>query len=294
MSLQILLALIFAFTRSNSSSDYDLEKGPASPTNRDSGTPTHNSRGEDLHERRDMAADIDVVPNDEDEDGSEPDVSDSGPQTGAHPPRGLEPSDHPSLMVRIKSFIFPPSSDDSSFVPNYRCTPLISGIVIPFSILLEIPALTGHWYIRTEDNDIVETRPNPAILDVGLALSMACAVIANICIIVRFLEKRVVTMTLSCILFLSIHGSSLYLDQRHLLTQAVDIINIIAVTIFGVSHRFNDGFTYGEAYWITVCSTVVSLITNITLIIDFVRTPDFKTSGMFPVSFIRSTHYFLT
>jgi len=26
-----------------------------------------------------------------------------------------------------------------------------------------------------------------------------------------------------------------------------DIINIVAVTIFGVEHRFNDGFTYGQA-----------------------------------------------
>lgn len=63
--------------------------------------------------------------------------------------------------------------------------------------------------------------------------------------------------------------------------RVIDILNIVTVTVFGVEHRFDDGFTYGEAYWMTVCSTVVSLITNVTLIIDFVRTPNFKTSGMF-------------
>lgn len=276
MALQTLLALIFAFSRSSSSRVSDPEKGPI---NRDSGASVHNDRGEDLDEGRDINVDVDISPDVDDENGSEPDEPDSGPQAI----RDLVPPvpDRPSLLVRAKSFVFPPSSDDSSFVPNYRYTPLISGIVIPFSILLEIPGLTGHWYIRTQDYDTIETRPNSALLDAGLAISMACAVIANICIIVRFLEKRVTTMTLACILFLSIHGSYLCFKPRHILTRVIDILNIVAVTVFGVEHRFNDGFTYGEAYWITVCSTVVSLITNVTLIIDFVRTPNFKTSGMF-------------
>lgn len=61
--------------------------------------------------------------------------------------------------------------------------------------------------------------------------------------------------------------------------MALDIINIITVTIFGVIHRFNDGFTYGQSFWFTVCSTIASSLTNITLIIDFVRTPDFARSS---------------
>ncbi|OJA20014.1 hypothetical protein AZE42_05864 [Rhizopogon vesiculosus] len=278
MAIHTILSLIFSFSRSTSSTVSDPEK--VSPTNRDSGAPVHNHREEDSDEGRDADADVGVGPDDDDEGGTEPDESDSGPRTNAHQLHGLDPPDHPSFLIRVKTFIFPPSSDDSSFVPNYRLTPLISGIVIPFSILLEIPGLTGHWYIRTEGNDIVETRPNSAILDAGLAISMACAVIANVCLIVRFLEKRVMTMTLSCILFLSIHGSYLPFEQRYVLMWSIDIINIIAVTVFGVSHRFNDGFTYAEAFWITVCSTVVSFVTNVTLIIDFIRTPNFKISGI--------------
>lgn len=66
----------------------------------------------------------------------------------------------------------------------------------------------------------------------------------------------------------------------------LDILNIVTVAIFGVNHRFDDGFTYGEAYWMTICSTVVSLITNVTLIWDFVRTPNFAQSGpSFPFRF---------
>ena len=129
----------------------------------------------------------------------------------AHPNTSSDdlPLANPSLFARIKGYVWP--SDDSmaeldSFVPNYRWTPIISGIVIPFSILLEIPGLTERWYIRTEDNKTVERKPNPAILDVGLALSIVCALIANIGLVLRFLEKRVQTVTLLCIVFLTIHG----------------------------------------------------------------------------------------
>ncbi|RPD57007.1 hypothetical protein L226DRAFT_491051 [Lentinus tigrinus ALCF2SS1-7] len=171
----------------------------------------------------------------------------------------------PSLFARIKAYVWPSDqmNDIEGFVPNYRWTPIISGIVIPFSILLEIPGLTERWYIRTENNQTVETKPNPAILEIGLAFSIACALIANISLILRFLEKRVQTVTLLCIVFLTSH----------------DIINIIAVTVFGVEHRFDDGFTYGEAYWLTLCSTIASSITNISLIVDLIRTPDFAKRG---------------
>ncbi|KAI0074973.1 voltage-gated potassium channel [Panus rudis PR-1116 ss-1] len=174
-------------------------------------------------------------------------------------------SEKPSLLSRVKSFLFPKEDPDSldRFVPHYRWTPIISGIVIPFSILLEIPGLTERWYIRTENGQTVETKPNPAVLDTGLACSLAFGLIANIALIFRFLEKRVKLFTLVAIFFLTLH----------------DIINIIAVTVFGVEHRFDDGFTYGESFWMTVCSTIASTITNITLITDYINTPDFGTSG---------------
>ena len=65
----------------------------------------------------------------------------------------------------------------------------------------------------------------------------------------------------------------------HFVNPITDLINIVAVTIFGVKHRFNDGFTYGQAFWMTVCSTIASTFTNATLIWDLYRTPDFNKSG---------------
>ncbi|KIM78217.1 hypothetical protein PILCRDRAFT_599929 [Piloderma croceum F 1598] len=177
--------------------------------------------------------------------------------------KSLTLMDQPTWFQKAKCFVFPPKEDIESFTPNYRYIPIISGLLVPFSILLEIPGLTQHWYVRTENNQVIEQRENPVLLDVGLGVSLACAIIANLCLIMRFLEKRVKTMTILCVAFLTLH----------------DLINIVTMIIFGVVHRFRDGFTYGQPFWMTVCSTAASTITNATLIWDLCRTPNFNKSG---------------
>jgi len=82
-------------------------------------------------------------------------------------------------------------------------------------------------------------------------------------LIIRFLERRIYGMTVAAIVCLLIH----------------DIINIAVVTTFGVIHRFDDGFTYSQAFWMTVCSTIASVTTTITLLLDYYRTPNFAKSG---------------
>ncbi|KAF9529080.1 hypothetical protein CPB83DRAFT_853192 [Crepidotus variabilis] len=147
---------------------------------------------------------------------------------------------------------------------KYRILPIFSGIMVPFAVMLAIPSLTGHWYVKTDaDNVTVETQPNPVLLDVGMAFSIACGVLANICLVVRFAEREVRWMTWGAIVFLTLH----------------DLINIPTVTAFGIIRRVDDGFTYGQPFWFTVCSTIASTATNITLIIDLARTPDFRNSG---------------
>ena len=112
-------------------------------------------------------------------------------------------------ITRIRHFIR--QSDPDGYVEerivNNRLTPILSGVIIPFSILLAIPGLTEHWYIRTFDNQTIEIRKNPVILDVGLAISMASALVATVAVIVRFFERRVKTMTIIAIVMLTIHGT---------------------------------------------------------------------------------------
>ncbi|KAG8896758.1 hypothetical protein FRB99_008674, partial [Tulasnella sp. 403] len=171
-----------------------------------------------------------------------------------------------NVLRRIRYFVFqsdPDRVDDREFIPNYRYLPILSGVLSPLAILLEIPGLTEHWYVRTEGKKQVEVRQNPAIIDVAMAVSMACALFANIALIVRFLERRVKLMTYTCMAWLILH----------------DIINVVTVTTFGVIHRFDDGFTYGEAFWMCVCSTIFSVIVTVTLAFDLITTPDFAKSG---------------
>lgn len=114
-----------------------------------------------------------------------------------------------SHLHNAKDFILQREANDDAELEHqatYRWLPIFSGIVIPFSILLEIPGLTEHWYIVTENNQTIESRKNSALLDAGMSISMACALIANIAIVFRFLERKVRTSTLIAIATLSIHG----------------------------------------------------------------------------------------
>jgi potassium channel subfamily K len=114
-----------------------------------------------------------------------------------------------NLNITIPTFFKSRSDviDSADKVKTYRTLPIFSGIMIPFSIMLSIPSLVGHWYIRTENNVTTEIRPNPVLLDVGIAFSMACAFLANAFLVVRFAERGIKLTTLASIVFLSLHGT---------------------------------------------------------------------------------------
>ncbi|XP_006463688.1 hypothetical protein AGABI2DRAFT_120496 [Agaricus bisporus var. bisporus H97] len=140
---------------------------------------------------------------------------------------------------------------------NIRSLPLISSIFVPFSILLAVPGLTDHWYIRTNDqHQILDFEPNPLYLRVMLGFSMAFAVIANLCLLVRLFEKMVRWMTIICIILLTLH----------------DILDISVIIIFTIKTQVDDGFILGQAFWATLCSTIAAFMINITLVLDYLRT----------------------
>jgi hypothetical protein len=113
----------------------------------------------------------------------------------------------PKWLVKAKEILFGSHSHgDEDILPNYRRTPIISGSLIPFSILLEIPGLTEPWYVRTYNHQNVETRKNPPLVIISLSISIALAVVANVALIYRFLERHVKRNTIICILALMLHG----------------------------------------------------------------------------------------
>ncbi len=124
----------------------------------------------------------------------------------------------PGWLVKTKEFMFcsQDGGDSEEFLPNYRRAPLISGSLIPFSILLEIPGLTQPWYVRTYGHQTVEARPNPPWVIASMSISIALAVLANIALIYRFLERRVKRNTVICIIALTLHGSLLLLLKSYI------------------------------------------------------------------------------
>lgn len=191
-------------------------------------------------------------------------------------------------------------------VAESRLLPIISGLVCPFSVLLDvryltsspflpslfpfpcpslfllsillrllvpqppdrsplsqIPGLTTRWYVRTDNHIVVETQPNPVLLDIGLAISLALGVVANAALIWRFLENRPRLCTWISMLALTVH----------------DTINIVSVVVFYVIHAVDDGFTNGSAFWLTLASTATSLVCNLTLALDLWRTSNFNAKG---------------
>jgi potassium channel subfamily K len=134
-------------------------------------------------------------------------VTFDGP-SGEDSPPSEKGSSKRGYLARLKAIVFPPHGEDKA-LSNYRILPIISGLIIPFSILLEIPGIISSWYIRTDGNIIVETRRNSSLLEIGLAFSMFFAVVANVSLICRFLEKGpVLVTTLITIFSLTIHGNA--------------------------------------------------------------------------------------
>ena len=97
---------------------------------------------------------------------------------------------------------------------TYRILPIIAGILIPLSVLLSIPSLTSQWSVRTDGNETLETRPNSLHHIVTMSLGMACGVLANICLVLRFAERNIKMMTLICIFLLLMNGSCLSSGSR--------------------------------------------------------------------------------
>ena len=135
-----------------------------------------------------------------------PEVTNNSPMLSHSPSSTLNASGH-GLKHILNSKESPTLSTYRSQSPTYRTLPIISGILIPFSLLLSIPSLTSHWHIRTDSNSVtIETHSDPLLLTLGMGFSMACGVLANICLVIRFAERNVLRMTWLCILFLTLHG----------------------------------------------------------------------------------------
>ncbi|TKY86272.1 hypothetical protein EX895_005097 [Sporisorium graminicola] len=173
-------------------------------------------------------------------------------------------SGHPADKLKSHDKHAHPSGTGHAW--RVRKTPIFSGLLAPFSIVLEVPGLTSKWYAKIDENGIVERFvDNPPILTVGLAVSLAAAVVGNASIILRFLEilrprQSIVLATVGFVLH--------------------DLINVVALATFGgIYGPKHDGLSLSASYWMVCASTTTSVLVTISLVVDYVRTDDFRHAG---------------
>ncbi|OCF71649.1 hypothetical protein I204_07709 [Kwoniella mangroviensis CBS 8886] len=129
--------------------------------------------------------------------------------------------------------------------------PLVSAIFAPLSTLLDIPALTQHWYARDGT-----PQPDPKACLVLSAVGLALNIVANILLVMRFSAKskwwwkHSTRWSLICWL-----GKTI-----------VAVINLI---IFGILTRNSEGWAYLEGFWCAIISIIDAGIISITLLFHY-------------------------
>lgn len=129
--------------------------------------------------------------------------------------------------------------------------PLISAIIAPLSTLLDIPALTQHWYDR---NGVAQ--PDFTVSLVLSAIGLALNVVANVLLVIRFSSHSRRWWTKATRLSLVFWIGK----------TAFAIANLIT---FGVMTRNGEGYTYAEGFWCAVISLVLAGVISLTLTLHY-------------------------
>ncbi|KAG0329925.1 hypothetical protein BGZ99_010036 [Dissophora globulifera] len=153
---------------------------------------------------------------------------------------------------------------------TYRVLPLLIGCAIPASILINVQSITSPWVgIHTYNETLqdwnrdVEIVSIPHWLTVIVVLALVTAIICNICILFRFLERFVW------------HSVVLSLVTATL----QDVLCIVAIVPFCILYPKSKGFIYLQGFWTMIASMIFSFVATALMSIDFHSTPNFRLQG---------------
>ncbi|KAB5589919.1 Outward-rectifier potassium channel TOK1 [Ceratobasidium theobromae] len=130
-------------------------------------------------------------------------------------------------------------------------SPLTASLIAPLAVLLDIPALTEHWYTRNH-----EPQPDPRASLILSGLSLGFSLIANALLVVRFSLRgrgwRIATQfSVAC----------------WIVKVATGITNLV---VFGALTRNQPEFSYAEGFWSAVISLIGSGIILSLLVLHWV------------------------
>ncbi|MBW0500732.1 hypothetical protein O181_040447 [Austropuccinia psidii MF-1] len=137
-----------------------------------------------------------------------------------------------------------------------RLAPLFAGLGCPFCCLLELPAVT-------QPSSTIAYAS--AFWRFGSLASLALGLIANASLICRYFEYRPQRSTLTAIVILTLH----------------DILNVSILIFFAIkaSRLPHVAQVFPSTGWMSLASTFVSSLCNITLFIDYFVVDNFRAKG---------------
>ncbi|KAG0272613.1 hypothetical protein BGZ95_011610 [Linnemannia exigua] len=147
--------------------------------------------------------------------------------------------------------------------------PLLIGCIIPVSILINVPSITSPWVGLASYNETLQDWNEPEALEIPhwlngiIILALVMAIICNICVLFRFLERNVYHSVVLSLITATIQ----------------DALCIGAVVAFGVLYPPSKGYVYLEGFWTMLASILFSFLATILISIDLHRTPNFRLQG---------------
>ncbi|CAD6573140.1 MAG: hypothetical protein TREMPRED_000733 [Tremellales sp. Tagirdzhanova-0007] len=129
--------------------------------------------------------------------------------------------------------------------------PLVAAIIAPVATLLDIPALTQHWYTRY---GVSQPDPKASLILSGFSLSFN--IFANILLIIRFSAKST---------FWWRHSTRWSL----LMWLAKTTVALVNLSLFGILTRNGDGYSFSDGFWCAVISVIDAGIICITLLVHY-------------------------
>jgi len=145
---------------------------------------------------------------------------------------------------------------------DYRHLPLISGLLIAFSLFLNFFATTNNtWLLKTYPP--VDEYKNNLFMQFLLWITLFISIANTICLFMRLFEKSLIKATKFCILLCLIQGTML----------------VVIVLLFAYFNPLKEELEYSEGFFSAIQASCICFLSASFLFFDKTTTVDFETKG---------------
>ncbi|ORX72590.1 voltage-gated potassium channel [Anaeromyces robustus] len=145
---------------------------------------------------------------------------------------------------------------------DYRHLPLISGLLIAFSLFLNFFATTNNtWLLKTYPP--VDEYKNNFFMQFLLWITLFISVANTICLFMRLFEKSLIKATKLCILLCLSQGAML----------------VVIVLLFAYFNPLKEELEYSEGFFSAIQASCICFLSASFLFFDKTTTVDFETKG---------------